>query len=158
MTCSACGSLLDEGVLYCRQCRTLLIDDASDAPPPDEDERVLLLAQGCELVQSGEWDLDTFREWLAEFTTEQERREIQVIAVYQSVPLGLEEDFQEEMDTGFRGVTSVREALALLADYNPQFSSPSILTRSLAAFYQGVCTVKDAMAINRRNRERPLWI
>lgn len=158
MTCSACGSVLDEGVLYCRECRTLLIDDATDAPPPDEDERVLLLAQGCELVQSGEWDLGTFREWLAEFTTEQERRESQVQGVYQSVPIGLEEDFQEEMETGFHGVTSVKEALALLADYDPEASSPSILTRSLALFFQGVCTVKEAMQINRRNRGRPLWI
>lgn len=158
MTCSHCGSLLDEGVLYCRGCRTLLIDDADDVPPPDEDERVLLLAQGCELVQSGEWDLETFQHWLSEFIVEQERRESQVQGVYQSIPIGLEEDFQEEIETGFHGVSDVKSALAMLAEYDPDASPDSVVTDALSMFYRGVCTVKEAMQINRRNRGRPLWI
>lgn len=158
MICSHCGSALDEGVLYCRGCRSLLVDGLIEGAPPDEDERILLLAQGCELLLIGEWDLDSFRHWLHEFTVEQEKRETQVQQVYQSVPIGLEEDFQEEMETGFNGVTKVRESLETLAHFDPLTSSRTTVTDALQRFYEGVCTVKEAMSINRRNRGRPLWI
>lgn len=158
MICSHCGSENEDACLYCRECRNLFLGERIEGPLPDEDERILLLAQGCELLKNGEWDLAWFRQWLHEFAVEQERREAQVQAVYHHVPIGLDEDFQEEIDTGFHGVCSVRASLAQLAEYDPDLSSPSTMTNALLLFYKGVCTIKEAMNINRRNRGRPIWI
>jgi len=158
LICSHCSCALDPEVLYCRECRKLLVEDDGDTPIPEEDERILLLAQGCELLQTGEWELGAFRHWLQEFISEQARREIQIAEVYQSIPIGLEEEFQEEIDMGFAGVSAVNEALTLLAEYDPDTCPAEALKRSLALYYKGVCVVKEAMNINRRNRGRPLWI
>lgn len=158
MICPECAAENDDGVLFCRSCRTLYFGDRPDLPIPEEDERILWLAQMCEQLHIGDWDLPYFRDELANFTAEQERREAQVQAIYQHIPIGLEEDFQEEMDCGFQGVSAVRMALAQLSEYDPDMSPYSSMTSALATFYKGVCTVKEAMKINRRNRGRPLWI
>jgi len=157
MICPHCAHENDTGMLYCRECRYLFLGEPIQGPIPEENERILQLALGCETLYNGECDLPYFREWLRDFTADQERREQEIVIVFASVPVGLEEDFQEEVDIGFQGVKACKEALANLAQYDPTFSPWSSMTQELYLFYKGTWAVKEAMRINRRNRDRPLW-
>lgn len=157
MTCPDCGHSNENGVLFCRGCRTLFLgDSADDALPPDENERVLVLAQACELVRNGFWTLTEFRQYLNEFAEEQSKREGGIRDV--DIPFGLEEEFEEERQVGFTGVDACNHAIAMLGEYDPETTGEHVLHEGLRQFHRGISQVKEAMKINRRNYGRPLWI
>lgn len=152
MNCPDCGHESPPGSLYCRGCRTLFPGDAIEGPPPDEDEAILVLAQGCELLLRGEWTLDEFRDWLNAFIEKRREREQQIMEVYQSIPPGLEEYFQEEVKLGFNGVIMCKGALTALGDFMPDKHDAEVLKTALLQFHRGTRTIREAMGINRRNR------
>ena len=160
MMCELCQRENPPGSLYCRGCYNLFLnDDLPDGELPQGDsDRVIQLAQGCELLLSKHWTIQEFQQFLHEFTTEQRRREGEVTEVYQEIPFGLEEEFQEEYEAGYNGVVHINRALERLSIYHPENSSSLEVKRAVYEFFQGVCDVKEAMDINRRNRGRPLWI
>lgn len=158
MACSHCGSEYEPGSLYCRECRYLFFGEPIQGPIPDEDERILRLAEICESLITGDIDVPKFHEHINEFTLDQERREQEIMMVFANVPVGMEEDFREEIDIGFQGVEACRQALSQLAEFDPALTPPMHMLKALMLFYQGTWAVKEAMRINRRNRGRPIWI
>lgn len=157
MTCPACDYSNDNGVLFCRGCRTLFLGyTADEASPPEEGERVLVLAQACELVRSGDWTIAEFRQYLNEFAEEQEKKETGIRSV--EIPFGLEEEFEEERQVGFDGVETCNHSISVLASYDPEITGDHVLHEGLRQFHNGIQRVKEAMKINRRNYGRPLWI
>ncbi len=156
MTCPACSFGNERGALYCRNCRTLFLGDIETDGVPDENERILVLCQACELMRSGQWSLAEFRQYLAEFTAEQQRREEGIRGV--DIPFGLEDEFQEEVEVGLNGVEACNLGLEALGAYDPEVDGDHVVTEALQAFYRGVVRVKEAMKINRRSYGRPLWL
>lgn len=158
MTCTHCDSEVDDGLLFCRDCRYLFLDQPIEGPLPDQNERILELAEACEQLQNHHIALEDFRHWLKEFTDAQEGREQSIVAEYKNIPLGFEDEFAEEVELGFNGVSACRRALTALADYDPDNAPYVTLTQALHTFYNGTWAIKEAMQINRRNRGKPLWI
>lgn len=157
MECPHCALNNENGAFFCRGCRALYLSGTEDAlPPPEDNERVLLLAQACELVRARTWSLTEFRQYLNDFETEQARREKGIRGV--DIPFGLEEDFAEEQQVGFDGVEACNRGLQLLEGYDPEATGDYPLSEGLRLFYQGILGVKEAMKINRRSYGRPLWL
>jgi hypothetical protein len=93
---------------------------------------------------------------LNEFAVDQHRREAGIHGV--EIPFGLEEDFAEEREVGFRGVDACNRALQILSSYDPEVTGQHLLLEALHMFNNGMCGVKEAMKINRRSYGRPLWL
>ncbi|MBM3462020.1 MAG: hypothetical protein FJX76_07965 [Armatimonadetes bacterium] len=158
MICPSCGSANDNGVFFCRQCRTLFLSNIDQDGAPEEGERVLDLAHACELVRSGEWSLTEFHGYLEDFEAKQAAKEGEIHATIKEIPFGLEEEFQEESQVGLEGVTSCNEAIGVLRRYDPEITGDFPLEEGLGIFFSGISRVKEAMRINRRSYGRPLWL
>lgn len=158
MTCS-CGLENEPQDLYCRHCFSLFFAVDEDVSLHGN-EHFFTLLDICEDLLAERCGLEEFRVQLAAFRDDMRRREKAIHAV-DIVPY-LEEDFAEEREAGFAGVDECNQALSMLAELEapdeldtPLDSWPVL--QALSRFHGGLCLVTEAMAINRRNRDRPLW-
>lgn len=158
MRCSECFATAGEDFLYCHECFNLFLGQRFPGEPPEQDERIIILADFCEELQRGDLDLAAFRARLYQFTVYQDERALEIAEVFANMMPELELDFAEEIDAGVRGINDCSRALLALAEYDPSVHPLSELIDNLVLYYNGILHIKEAMKINRRNRGRPLWI
>jgi hypothetical protein len=144
----------------CGNCRYPLLgrdlDDNEAVPLPTE--RILHLFGACEKVANGEWTAEEFQGFMTEVFIPQLLEKEQGIRNFE-IPFGLEQDFALEFEVGTRGVDLCNEALLrLLAVDQEDAGRIEAMRGALDHFFKGICNVKEAMRINRDNRDRPLWI
>lgn len=156
MTCPICGAASDPVAFYCRGCYYLLVDDQDDeGARPEQGLRIIALAEACEMVDGGHWTLPQFQAFLESFADDQRNHE----QAYRELPVpqGLEEDFEEEQDLMFDGVKYCNQGVETLSRYGSAGDGRAVLGRGLGQYWRGVQMVKEAMATNRRNVDRPVW-
>jgi hypothetical protein len=151
MTC-VCGEENPDGALFCRHCLELYLE-VDDRQPLQGNEHLLVLLEACEQLARGDATAEEFTDFLDQFTLELGQREAGIHAV--EIPPYLEADFAEERETGLQGVERCNEGLHMLRG----LAEGDLLTMgaALARFYEGFRLVTEAMEINRRNRNRPIW-
>lgn len=153
LSCPACSFQNEAVSLYCRGCFRLLLGHVQGNPPSELWERFVVLADVCEQVRGGRMNEKQFHLWLQTFTSEQKMRELNILAL--EIPYGLDEDFADELEVGFSGVEACNRGLAILAQEGVTLSYR--LLDGLYVFWRGICMVKEAMQINRRNASREIW-
>ena len=156
MNCPICGAACDPIAFYCRSCYYLLLSDQDDeGARPEPGLRILTLAEACESASSGHWTSAQFQGFLDTFADEQRERE----RAYRDVPIpqGLEEDFEEEQDLMIDGMNACNQAIDILRGFDGSQGGRGFFERGLAKYWRGVLLVKEAMATNRRNVDRPVW-
>jgi hypothetical protein len=152
MTCATCGNERPAQSLYCRQCFALFLD--VDARTPLEgNEHFVALLDACEALLAGQWTMHHFHNFLQAFKKDLHERESAIHML--DIAPHLQSDFAQEMETGMEGVERCNEALHTLGELEDP--DEDRVRRALACFYEGFCCVCDAIAINRANRDRPLW-
>lgn len=152
MMCPSCAFELGDEALHCRDCLWLGIGVDEDVALRG-DEHLFLLIQACEEWLAERWTAEEFHDFLGGFTASMRQREGAIHAI--DIPFGLEHDFAEEQEVGLQGVGHCTAALQRLSRLD-EADFGEIVT-ALQVFHDGVAQVTRAMAINRRNRDRPLW-
>jgi hypothetical protein len=161
--CRHCQQEYDSAVIYFMcpnlECRQPFFHDIEyEETVPEPTERILHLVEACENVANERWTLPEFQEYMTEtFIPQLKEKEFGILEL--EIPMGLEEDFTEEMNVGLAGVEQCNRATDKILTYDPAFGNGvEVLTEGLKMFFLGISAVKNAMRINRRNRDRPVWI
>ncbi len=153
--CVKCGHQNADNVTNCTQCGAQLPRMAQqpqeEAGPNYINDRVKELEDAATKVQSGEWDLDQFSDYVEDILQVMNEREQSIRAI--EIPPQTIEQFRAELEAGFTGITLYHNGLARMASYADS-QDPAALTEGLELVRQGNDYLNEALRLNFASQKK----
>lgn len=153
--CVKCGHHNPDGLNQCEQCGAQLprlVSAGPREPEPDYiDDRVKELEDAANRVVSGEWSTDQFGEFVDDIMRKLSEREQAIRSI--EIPPEAIEDFREELECGFQGITLFYEGVNRMSQYLEALDV-TCLEEGLEIVKHGNDQINEAMKINRANRQK----
>lgn len=126
-------------------------EGGGDAGPSYINDRVRELEEAAEKVQSGEWEIETFQEYVESILQVMNEREQSIRAI--EIPPQTIEQFRAELEAGFTGITLYHEGLAKMATFGDT-EDPAVLTEGLALVKKGNDYLNEALRLNYSSQKK----
>jgi hypothetical protein len=155
LVCVKCGTQNPDGMNYCTKCKSQLPRIPHTAQVHRDPEKVMerynQLKEAADMMKSGEWTEDQFGDFLENISMilskkEQEIRDIEI-------PEEAYDDFSEELEVGFKGITLYNEGISHMLLYLDDQDFEHI-EYGLDLVYEGNELINEAIKVNRRNRRK----
>jgi hypothetical protein len=155
MICVKCGHQNSELANFCEQCNAklprLVAEPAEPAEQPPVQDRLRQLEEAARKVLSEEWSREQFAEYVENVLTVLQEKERAIREI--EIPSEAMEDFREELEVGFVGISLYNQGLERMLGY-VEDGDASHLDEGLDLVRQGNDHINEAMRINRENRRK----
>jgi len=153
--CQKCGHQNADARTSCEQCGAQLPKIAQgpqeDAGPSYINDRVKELEEAAEKVQSGDWSLDQFSEYLEGIISVMNEREQSIRAI--EIPPQTIEQFRAELEAGFTGITLYHDGLNRMHSF-VESQDPEVLAEGLELVRQGNDHLNEALRLNYSSQKK----
>jgi len=122
-----------------------------EAGPTYINDRVKELEDAATKVQSGEWSIDKFSEYVDGILQVMNEREQSIRAI--EIPPQTIDQFRAELEAGFQGITLYHEGLARMAAY-AETQDPANLSEGLDLVKQGNDFLNEALRLNYTSQKK----
>lgn len=122
-----------------------------EAGPTYISDRVKELEDAATKVQSGEWSVDKFSEYVDGILQVMNEREQSIRSI--EIPPQTIDQFRAELEAGFTGITLYHEGLARMAGY-AETQDPANLTEGLDLVKQGNDYLNEALRLNYTSQKK----
>lgn len=122
-----------------------------DAGPSYISDRVRELEEACTKVQSGEWSMDKFSEYIDSILQVMNEREQSIRSI--EIPPQTIDQFRAELEAGFTGITLYHEGLNRMAGY-AETQDPANLSEGLDLVKQGNDYLNEALRLNYNSQKK----
>lgn len=153
--CVKCGHQNPDSQTTCEQCRTplprLVQNEKGDAGPTYIDDRVRELEEAANKVQSEEWSIDEFAEYIDRILQVMAEREQTIKAI--EIPPQTIDQFRAELEAGFQGISLYYEGLQRMQSFIETLD-PADLHDGLDQVKRGNDFLNEALRLNYSSQKK----
>jgi ribosomal protein L40E len=153
--CVKCGHQNGDAHSNCEKCQAQLPRMAQapkeESGPNYISDRVRELEEASQKVQSGEWSMEKFSEYIDGILQVMNEREQTIRAI--EIPPQTIEQFRAELEAGFNGITLYHEGLARMASY-AESEDPAVLSEGLELVRKGNDFLNEALRLNYSSQKK----
>ena len=153
--CVKCAHQNGDGLSNCEQCGAqlprMVQNQQEDAGPSYISDRVRELEEASTKVQSGEWSVDKFADYIDSILQVMNEREQSIRAI--EIPPQTIDQFRAELEAGFTGITLYHEGLNKMAAF-VESQDPANLTEGLELVKQGNNYLNEALRLNYSSQKK----
>ena len=153
--CVKCSHQNGDGVSNCEQCGAqlprMVQNPQEESGPTYISDRVKELEDAATKVQSGDWSMDKFSEYIDGILQVMNEREQSIRSI--EIPPQTIDQFRAELEAGFNGITLYHEGLARMAGY-AETQDPANLTEGLELVKQGNDFLNEALRLNYTSQKK----
>lgn len=153
--CVKCGHQNPDGQTNCEQCKAqlprMVQGQQEEAGPSYISDRVKELEDASTKVQSGEWTIEQFTQYIDGILQVMNEREQTIRAI--EIPPQTIEQFRAELEAGFTGISLYHEGLQRMASF-AETQDPAALTEGLELVKQGNDYLNEALRLNYASQKK----